>query len=143
MTRRVEGLRKRVPETFVEISKELAEKYSIKNGDLILVKSKFGGEIKAKALISERVSGEEIFIPLYASDPSKGVNNLTGMIIDKASGTPGYKDTPVMIEKLEEGNSSTPLPSDNWRFHINERKKQIGIEVEKKWKREEFKPLTS
>ncbi|BFI75653.1 formate dehydrogenase subunit alpha [Sulfurisphaera ohwakuensis] len=141
MTRRVEGLRRKVPETFIEISKELAQKYSIKTGDLILVKSKFGGEIKGRALVSERVQGDEIFIPLYASDPSKGVNNLTGNVIDKVTGTPAYKDTPVVIEKISEGNE-TPLPKDNWRFHINERKRQFGIEVEKKWKREEFKPLT-
>ncbi|ACP56391.1 formate dehydrogenase subunit alpha [Saccharolobus islandicus] len=142
MTRRVEGLRRKVPETFVEVSKELASKYSIKDGDLVLVKSKFGGEIRARAIVSDRVEGEEIFIPLYASDPSKGVNNLTGLVIDKASGTPGYKDTPVVIEKIEEGKGESPLPLDNWRFHVNERRRQIGIEVEKKWKREEFKPLT-
>ncbi|BFH73100.1 formate dehydrogenase subunit alpha [Sulfurisphaera javensis] len=141
MTRRVEGLRRKVPETFIEISKELAQKYSIKSGDLILVKSKFGGELIGRALVSERVQGEEIFIPLYASDPMKAVNNLTGTVIDKNSGTPAYKDTPVTIEKISEGNE-TPLPRDNWRFHINERRRQFGIEVEKKWKREEFKPLT-
>ncbi|TRM83965.1 formate dehydrogenase subunit alpha [Sulfolobus sp. A20-N-F6] len=142
MTRRVQGIMKKVPETFVEISKELATKYSIKDGDLVLVKSKFGGEIKARAIVSERVQGEEIFIPLFASDPSNGVNNLTGQVFDKGSGTPGYKDTPVVIEKIEEGKGKTPLPLDNWRFHVKERKRQIGIEVEKKWKREEFKPLT-
>ncbi len=141
MTGRVEGLRRKFPETFVEISKELAERYSIKNGDLVLVKSKFGGEIKARALVSERVSGEEVFIPLFASEPSKGVNNLTGQEFDKASGTPGYKDTPVVIEKISSGEG-TPLPRDNWRFHVQERKRQIGIEVTKKWMREEFKPLT-
>ncbi|MCG3109711.1 Formate dehydrogenase subunit alpha [Metallosphaera sp. J1] len=141
MTGRVEGLRRKFPETFVEISKELAERYSIRNGDLVLVKSKFGGEIKARALVSERVTGEEVFIPLFASEPSKGVNNLTGQEFDKASGTPGYKDTPVVIEKLASG-SGTPLPRDNWRFHVQERKRQVGIEVTKKWMREEFKPLT-
>ena len=141
MTGRVEGLRRKFPETFVEISKELAERYSIKNGDLVLVKSKFGGEIKARALVSERVSGEEVFIPLFASEPSKGVNNLTGQEFDKASGTPGYKDTPVVIEKISSGEG-TPLPRDNWRFHVQERKRQIGIEVTKKWMREEFKLLT-
>ncbi|BCU67988.1 formate dehydrogenase subunit alpha [Sulfolobales archaeon HS-7] len=142
MTGRVEGLRRKVPETFVEVSRELAVKYSIKSGDLVLVKSKFGGEVKARAVVSDRVRGEEIFIPLFASDPSKGVNNLTGLEIDKASGTPGYKDTPVVIEKIEEGKGGSPLPSDNWRFHLNERKRQIGIEVQKKWVKEEFKPLT-
>jgi len=142
MTRRVEGLRKKVPETFVEISKELASRYSIKTGDMVLIKSKFGGEIKARAIITDRVQGEEIFIPLFASDPSKGVNNLTGLETDKASGTPGYKDAAVVIEKIEDGKGESPLPLDNWRFHVNERKRQIGIEVQKKWKREDFKPLT-
>lgn len=82
-----------------------------------------------------------MFIPLFASEPSKGVNNLTGQEFDKASGTPGYKDTPVLIEKISSGEG-TPLPRDNWRFHVQERKRQIGIEVTKKWMREEFKPLT-
>nr|WP_176586666.1 formate dehydrogenase subunit alpha [Sulfolobus acidocaldarius] len=143
MTRRVAGLTGRVPETFVEVSKELAQKYSINTGDLIMVKSKFGGEIRARALVTDRVQGDEIFIPLYASDPSKGVNILTAPIIDKGSGTPGYKDTPVIIERLQEGSKTdNPLPTYNWRYHTKERKKQIGIQVEEKWKREEFKPLT-
>ncbi len=142
MTRRVKGIAEKVPEPFVEVSKELAERYSIKDGDLVLVKSKFGGQVKARAIVSERVQGEEIFIPLFASDPSNGVNNLTGQVFDRGSGTPGYKDTPVVIEKVEEGQGKTPLPQDNWRFHVKERRRQIGIGVEKKWKREEFKPLT-
>lgn len=142
MTGNVGGLRRKVPETFVEVSKELSAKYNINNGDLILVKSKFGGEIIARALVTTRVQGDEIFIPLFASDPSKGVNVITGNVIDKDSGTPGYKDTPVLIEKIGEGNRESPLPMNNWRFHIHERRRQIGIEVQKKWMREEFKPLT-
>ncbi|MEM3350925.1 MAG: formate dehydrogenase subunit alpha [Saccharolobus sp.] len=142
MTGNVGGLRRKVPETFVEVSKELSAKYNINNGDLILVKSKFGGEIRARALVTTRVQGDEIFIPLFASDPSKGVNVITGNVIDKDTGTPGYKDTPVIIEKIGEGNRESPLPMNNWRFHINERRRQIGIEVQKKWMREEFKPLT-
>ncbi|MEM3972520.1 MAG: formate dehydrogenase subunit alpha [Saccharolobus sp.] len=142
MTGNVGGLRRKVPETFVEVSKELSAKYNINNGDLILVKSKFGGEIRARALVTTRVQGDEIFIPLFASDPSKGVNVITGNVIDKDTGTPGYKDTPVIIEKIGEGNRESPLPMNNWRFHIHERRRQIGIEVQKKWMREEFKPLT-
>ena len=142
MTRRVEGLRRKVPETFVEISKELASKYSISTGDIVLIKSRFGGELRARAVVSDRVQGDEIFIPIFASDPSKGVNNLTGLEVDRASGTPGYKDTPVVIEKVEGGTGYSPIPLDNWRFHVNERKRQKGIEVERKWRREEFRPLT-
>ncbi|MCI2414186.1 MAG: formate dehydrogenase subunit alpha [Candidatus Aramenus sp.] len=141
MTRRVEELKRRIPEAFVEVSRELAERYNIKDGDLILIKSKFGGEVKARALVSDRVRGDEVFIPLYTSDSSNGVNNLTGNVYDKDSGTPGYKDTPVVIEKVEEGDGSPPLPRDNWRFHVKERKRQLGIRVEEKWKREEFRPL--
>ncbi|MEM0092678.1 MAG: formate dehydrogenase subunit alpha, partial [Saccharolobus sp.] len=118
MTGNVGGLRRKVPETFVEVSKELSAKYNINNGDLILVKSKFGGEIRARALVTTRVQGDEIFIPLFASDPSKGVNVITGNVIDKDTGTPGYKDTPVIIEKIGEGNRESPLPMNNWRFHI-------------------------
>ncbi|QKQ99077.1 formate dehydrogenase subunit alpha [Metallosphaera tengchongensis] len=140
MTGRVEGLRRKFPEPFVEVSKELSERYSIKDGDLILVKSKSGGEIKARALVSDSVTGEEVFIPLFASDPRNAVNNLTGTEVDKASGTPGYKDTPVMIEKLSQ-SGDRPLPRDNWRYHVKERRSQVGIEVEKKWKRTEFRPL--
>ncbi|MEM3681228.1 MAG: formate dehydrogenase subunit alpha [Metallosphaera sp.] len=140
MTGRVEGLARKFPETYVEISSELAKKHSIKTGDMVLVRSKFGGEIRAKALVSDRVFGEEIFVPLFASNPSKAVNNLTGREIDRDSGTPGYKDTLASIEKLS-AEASPPLPKDNWRFHVQDRRRQLGIEVTKKWKREEFKPL--
>ncbi|MEM3277310.1 MAG: hypothetical protein QW264_08125, partial [Metallosphaera sp.] len=79
-------------------------------------------------------------VPLFASNPSKAVNNLTGREIDRDSGTPGYKDTLASIEKLS-AEASPPLPKDNWRFHVQDRRRQLGIEVTKKWKREEFKPL--
>lgn len=135
MTRRVEGLRKKLPEQYVEVSLSLAKKYSIKDGDLVLIKSKFGGEIKARAVINEKLREDEIFIPLFAPDITSTVNNLTGNVIDGASGTPGYKDTPVLIEKISEGSGESPIPKDNWRFHVKERRKQMGIEVEKRWKK--------
>jgi formate dehydrogenase major subunit len=141
MTRRVKGLREKFPETFVEVSKELAMKYSIKDGDVVMVKSTSGREIIAKALVSDRLEGNEVFIPLYVSDPSRAVNLITGTGVDKVSGTPGYKDTVAIIEKISDGNGKSPLPSNNWRYHVKERRRQLGIEVEKKWRREEFKPL--
>jgi formate dehydrogenase major subunit len=139
MTGHVKGLTEMVPQPFVEVSREIAAEYSIKDGDIVEVRSKEGGEIRAKAVVSERVKGNEIFVPLFAGG-GQSVNEVTGRQVDQESGTPGYKDSIVKLSKVKRGEGS-PLPVSNWRFHVKDRKRQMGIGVEERWKREEFKPL--
>ena len=56
------GIKEKVPDTFLEISEKLAREYKIQTGDFVRVTSKWGS-IKLRALITERVSGNELYMP--------------------------------------------------------------------------------
>ena len=65
-TFKTEGIKEKVPDTFLEMSEKLAGEYGIKTGDFVRVTSKWGS-IKVRALITERVSGNELYIPMNAA----------------------------------------------------------------------------
>ena len=86
------------PECFVEISKEDARRLGIKSNDIIKVLSR-RGEIKAKAIVTERVDKGTVFIPFHYADAAANV--LTnGKAIDPIAKIPEYKVCAVRIEKL-------------------------------------------
>ncbi len=137
-TYRTEGIKKISPTTFLEVPPELAAKRGIESGDTIRVTSRWGS-LKTKALVTDRVSGKELYMPMNDSG-DQAVNILTGRIWDEDSGTPSYKDIPVRIEKIQGEKSSSPLPRNNFRW--GKPRPQKGVMVEEKWKREDYIPLT-
>jgi formate dehydrogenase major subunit len=63
------------------------------------------------------------------------VNMLTSSYTDRITHTPAYKETSVHLKLLGE-NGQNPLPRTNSRFgHPTPQK---GVEVERKWKREDY-----
>ncbi|WP_143570139.1 hypothetical protein, partial [Sulfobacillus thermosulfidooxidans] len=55
---------------------------------------------------------------------------------------PAYKETVAYMEILdEEAPNKSPLPRYNWRFH--KRHPQLGVQVEKKWRRRDYIPLVT
>ena len=64
------------------------------------------------------------------------VNLLTGSHTDKATHTPAYKETSVQLQVLEVDGES-PLPRTNSRF--GHPTPQNGVEVERKWKRNDYR----
>ncbi len=137
-TFKTEGIKEKVPDNFLEMSGKLAEEYGIKTGDYVMVTSKWG-KIKIRALITERVSGNELYMPMNAASDSSGVNFLTSYTRDPDSGTPAYKELPVKIKKLK-SNGGTPLPPNNSRYATPH--PQVGIMVNDKWKRKDYVKLT-
>ena len=137
-TFKTEGIKEKVPDTFLEISEKLAAEYKIQTGDFVRVTSKWGS-IKARALITERVSGNELYMPMNAASDDATVNLLTSYTRDPDSDTPAYKELPVKIEKLKK-NGGSPLPANNSRYGKPE--PQIGILVSEKWKRKDYSKLT-
>lgn len=110
----------------------------IQTGDFVRVTSKWGS-IKVRALITERVSGNELYMPMNAASDDATVNLLTSYTRDPDSDTPAYKELPVKIEKLKK-NGGSPLPANNSRYGKPE--PQIGILVSEKWKRKDYSKLT-
>ena len=133
------GIREKVPNTFVEISPELAKARDIQTGDFVRISSPTGS-VKVRALITDRVSGNEMYLPMNATG-DEAVNNLTGRVSDPTAHTPAYKELSVKLEKLKEARGPSPLPRTNPRF--GHPKPQKGVLVEEKWKRSDYKPLTN
>ena len=134
MTHRVAGIHAENPERYLEISSELAKARDIDSGQWVRVVSRYGA-IKIKVLVTGRVSGKQVYLPLTSQDGP--INLLTGDHTDAATNTPAYKETSVRIEVLPE-KGSNPLRPLNFRFS-GRPTPQAGVEVERKWKRSDYR----
>jgi formate dehydrogenase major subunit len=128
MTYRTAGIRRMTPQTFVEVSPELAEERGVATGAYVQLRSPFG-QLKVQVLISDRVQGKQLYMPINSI--LEPVNKLTGNQVDRATHTPAFKETAVKMTVLRE-NGPSPLPRENFRF--GKRTPQMGVEVERKWK---------
>jgi formate dehydrogenase major subunit len=132
LTYRVPGIKEKTPDVFVEISPELAEERGIQSGTWLLLISRYG-QVRVRALVTDRVSGRELYMPMNSTDSP--VNRLTSSITDPVTHTPAFKETSVHMQVLPEVGES-PLPRVNPRF--GHPTPQDGVEVERKWKRPDY-----
>jgi formate dehydrogenase major subunit len=140
MTMRSPALDAKVPETFLEVSPELAQARDLHDGDLVRVTSRTGS-LRTRILVTARVQGKTTFLSLHDSGEMT-VNLLTNDRRDPPTGTPAYKECFVKVEKITVGIGSEPeppLPRTNPRFET--RSPQNGVEVERKWARSDYVPL--
>ena len=133
LTYRVEGIREKVPDTFVEVSPETAEERGIQSGTWVQLNSRYG-QVRVRALVTDRVKGKELYMPMNSSESP--VNRLTSSHTDRVTHTPAYKETSVRMSVLPE-NGESPLPRVNSRF--GHPTPQRGVEVERKWKRPDYR----
>jgi formate dehydrogenase major subunit len=96
----------------VEISEELARERNITSGRWVRIVSRQGA-VKVTVLVTSRVFGKQIFLPLTSQDGP--VNVLTGSHTDSATNTPAYKETPARLEVLPD-QAENPLRILNFRF---------------------------
>jgi formate dehydrogenase major subunit len=133
MTYRSEGIREKTPDTFVEVSPELAAERGIQSGTWVQLTSRYG-QLRVRALVTDRVQGKELYMPMNSVESP--VNRLTSSHTDAVTHTPAYKETSVHLRVLPEVGES-PLPRINHRFgHPTPRQ---GVEVERKWKRADYR----
>jgi formate dehydrogenase major subunit len=125
-----------VPHWFIEIGRELAAERSIEDGTWLRVISRRGA-VKVRALVTDRVHGNELYLPIHHEKPS--MNRLTGNAHDPDVNTPAYKEVAVRIEKLGERGES-PLHRNNFRF--GNPTPRPGPEIERKWERDDYVPIT-
>ncbi len=92
------------------------------------------GRLRVRAIVTDRVQNGELYMPMNSADTP--VNILTGSHTDPATHTPAYKETAVKLQVLSEKGAS-PLPRTNSRF--GHPTPQCGVEVERKWKRRDYK----
>ena len=127
MTYRSPGIKKIAPETFVEVSPELATERGLTTGRYVHLESPYG-RLKVQVLISDRVKGKQLYMPM--NSVLEPVNKLTSSHTDRATHTPAFKETPVHMTILPEQGAS-PLPRGNFRYGT--RQPQPGVMVEEKW----------
>jgi formate dehydrogenase major subunit len=132
LTYRVDGIRKKTPDTFVEVSPELAKQRGIQSGTWVQLTSRYG-QVRVRALVTDRVQGKQLYMPMNSVESP--VNRLTSNHTDAVTHTPAYKEASVHLRVLPEVGES-PLPRINHRF--GHPTPQQGIEVERKWKRPDY-----
>ena len=133
LTYRSPGIKEKTPDTFVEVSPELAEERGIQSGSLVQLTSR-RGQLRVRAVVTDRVHKGELYMPMNSSEIP--VNVLTGSHTDPATHTPAYKETAVKLRVLSE-KGENPLPRTNSRF--GHPTPQRGVEVERKWKRPDYR----
>jgi formate dehydrogenase major subunit len=136
MTYKANGIREKVPDTFVEVSPDLAKERGLTSGTWVQLISRYG-KVRVRALVTDRVQGKELYMPMNSSEHP--VNLLTSSNTDMTTHTPAYKETSVRMVVLEDVGES-PLPRVNSRF--GHPTPQNGVQVERKWKRTDYKPPT-
>lgn len=139
LTNKSKGLLYKLPEVFVEVSPELAAERGIKEGALVRLISPYGS-IQLRTTITDRVQGNELYVPMHSVSHENAVNLLTGSAGDVHTHTPAYKQTQVRMELIKNGGGS-PLPVFNPRNA--KRKPQMGVEVFRKWERDDYQPIAS
>jgi formate dehydrogenase major subunit len=133
LTYRVPGIKEKTPDVFVEISPELAKERGVQSGTWLVLISRYG-QVRVRALVTDRVSGRELYMPMNSTESP--VNRLTSSITDPVTHTPAFKETSVHMQVLSEVGES-PLPRVNPRF--GHPTPQEGVEVERKWKRPDYR----
>ena len=134
MTFKAAGIAAKVPGTFVEVSPELATGRGLKDGSVVRLVSRHGA-VRVPVLVSSRVIGKQLYMPMNTQDAAQAVNRLTGSHADHTTHTPAYKDTAVRLEVLSV-DGATPLPPTNHRY--GHPTPQRGVEVERKWRRSDY-----
>jgi formate dehydrogenase major subunit len=134
LTYKSAGITQMTPDTFVEVSAELAGKRGIQDGSLVRLISR-RGSVRARAVVTERVTGDELYMPMNSQRNESAINVLTSDFTDRATHTPAYKELAVRLEVLE-AEGASPLPRRNFRY--GNRKPQLGINIESKWGRSDY-----
>lgn len=86
------------------------------------------GEIDVPVVITDRVAGNELFIPIHHG--KEGVNALTGEHHDPQVNTPAYKELAVRMTLLDRPPLPDPLPKHNFRHGSRTPIDKVPVEPE-------------
>ena len=160
LTLRSKGLSKLVPDTYAEMNRRTATDHGgLKTGDWVKLISR-RGEITARVLLSDDVADNELYVPMQAAE----INLLTSNVTDPDSHTPAYKEIAARLERTDgpqelrggarkgadrarrgdrdqKGDpQGSPLPRTHHRY--GNPTPQDGVEVQRKWARDDYVPPT-
>ncbi len=132
MSYRIPGVKEIAPDTFVEVSPELARERGLETGRYVQLESPYG-QVRVQVLVTHRVQGKQMYMPMNSTQ--EPVNKMTSSHLDRATHTPAYKELSVKMTALPEMGQS-PLPRKNFRFGT--RTPTDGVEVERKRARSDY-----
>ncbi len=135
MTGRVPGINRETPERWVEVSPELARAQNLVSGQWVDISSR-RDTLRLQVLVTDRVRGNQMFVPLNTSEGTRPVNLLTSADVDNVTHTPAYKELSVKMKVLP-FRGENPLRTEN--FRNGHPHPQHGVEVERKWAREDYR----
>lgn len=133
LTYRTAGIGEKTPDTFVEVSPELAKERGVQTGSWVHLTSRYG-RVRVRAVVTDRVHGKELYMPMNSTE--NAVNRLTSSYVDPVTHTPAFKEVSVRMTLLPETGPS-PLPRTNSRW--GHPTPQRGVEVERKWQRADYR----
>jgi formate dehydrogenase major subunit len=133
LTYRTSGVREKTPDTFVEVSPELAQERQIQTGTWVNLTSRYG-RVRVRAVVTDRVHGNQLYMPMNSVESP--INRLTSSHTDPITHTPAFKEVSVHMTVLPETGVS-PLPRTNSRW--GHPTPQRGVEVERKWQRADYR----
>lgn len=133
MTYKTDGIEQKIADAFVEISPALAEERGLEAGDWVRLTSRHG-TLKTRVVVSPVVRDGEMYMPLCSSE--ERVNILSSSHADAVVDTPAYKEVAVKMEKLDGKKGPSPMPRTNPRY--GNPQPQEGVEVERKWARDDY-----
>lgn len=139
LTHKSKGLQYKFPQVFVEVSPELAKERRVKDGSIVRLISPYGA-IKLPVLVTDRVKGKTVYVPMHSASHESAVNLLTGGAVDVVTNTPAFKQAKVRMEILSI-DGENPLPKYNPRNAT--RTPQMGLEIYRKWERGDYVPIAS
>jgi formate dehydrogenase major subunit len=137
LTNKSKGIQYKLPEVFVEVSPKLAQERKVEDGTLVRLVSPYGA-IKLRAVVTDRVQGNELYVPMHSVSHENAINLLTGSVGDVRTETPAYKQIKVKMEVIEK-KGNRPLPLYNPRYA--KRNPQLGVQVERKWARKDYEQI--
>jgi formate dehydrogenase major subunit len=132
MTYRTAGIKEITPNSFVEVSPELAAERGITSGRHVQLTSPYG-RVRVQVVVSDRVQGKQLYMSLNSVE--EPVNKLTSSHTDRVVHTPAFKETAVSMTVLPE-QGDNPLPRKNFRYGT--RTPTSGVEIERKWARPDY-----
>jgi len=134
LTYRTAGVREKAPDTFVEVSPELARERDIQTGTWVHLTSRYG-RVRVRAVVTDRVHGRQLYMPMNSIESP--INRLTSSHTDPVTHTPAFKEVSVHMGVLPEiGDSPLPRTNSRWGHPTPQR----GVEVDRKWQRADYHP---
>jgi formate dehydrogenase major subunit len=133
LTYRTTGVREKTPDTFVEVSPDLARERGVQTGTWVNLTSRYG-RVRVRAVVTDRVHGKQLYMPMNSVESP--INRLTSSHTDPVTHTPAFKEVSVHMTVLPEIGAS-PLPRTNSRW--GQPTPQRGVEVERKWQRADYR----